>query len=514
MASSSDLYQSLIQEAAAKERVDPAILMKMLRQESAGDPKAKSKKGALGLMQLMSGTAKELGVTDPTDPRQAIYGGARYLRKMLDMFDNDYRLALAAYNAGPGAVQKYGGIPPYPETQDYVTKIHGGGGVSPMAGQMSPVMGGQKKGYSYENGQIVAPDSSYLSDMMATMSPEQIDAFSKQYQQGMYDLVPDATAYKSETENTINRINQLVGEYNQPEKLGFIEGKALPAAAGLAFLLDFFSKDEDRSASASGKAMEFAEGIQSKRDKKKLEKRQKLLDALGIESQTSGLRAGGYNAMASAKGAQNQTLMNAKNAAVSAQSTKANMLSRYLGDTLAGAQAQQQGDLSQQGLDMQKELYGLTGDNAAPTPDEIDASVRKAYREIRKEIREDNKPRIEAAQSAAELQKIYDEIDALAEMRLIKESDMDPKLVRQTLSRMYAEREGERLDAAFYGGPSTNNPSRPSRSGLIRREQAEPMYGPQPDWAEVLTGLQDRARQNKAAAFSGPFVKAGSLGKF
>ncbi len=112
-----------IQEAAATYGVDPALLKAVIQQESGGDPDCVSSAGAVGVMQLMPETAKSLGVTDPSDPRQSILGGARYLRSMMDRFGGDESLALAAYNAGPNAVTKYGGVPPYRETQQYVRNI-------------------------------------------------------------------------------------------------------------------------------------------------------------------------------------------------------------------------------------------------------------------------------------------------------------------------------------------------------------------------------------------------------
>lgn len=112
-----------INAAAARHKLDPALLAGLIRQESNFNPNAVSPVGARGLTQLMPGTAAGLGVGDPTDPTQAIEGGARYLRQQLDRFGNDPARALAAYNAGPGAVLRHGGVPPYAETQGYVRKV-------------------------------------------------------------------------------------------------------------------------------------------------------------------------------------------------------------------------------------------------------------------------------------------------------------------------------------------------------------------------------------------------------
>ena len=116
-------FESEINAAATSNGVDPALLKGLVQQESGFDPNARSGAGAVGLTQLMPGTAAALGVTDPTNPAQSLQAGARYLREQLDRFGGDERLALAAYNAGPGAVAKYGGVPPYAETQGYVNKV-------------------------------------------------------------------------------------------------------------------------------------------------------------------------------------------------------------------------------------------------------------------------------------------------------------------------------------------------------------------------------------------------------
>ena len=116
-------FAAQIDAAAARNGIDPALLRGLIRQESNFDPNARSGAGAVGLTQLMPGTAAALGVTNPADPAQAIEGGARYLRQQLDRFGGDAGKALAAYNAGPGAVERYGGVPPYSETRQYVQRV-------------------------------------------------------------------------------------------------------------------------------------------------------------------------------------------------------------------------------------------------------------------------------------------------------------------------------------------------------------------------------------------------------
>ena len=120
---SSTAFGAEIDAAAASNGIDPALLKGLVSQESGFDPNARSGAGALGLTQLMPGTASALGVTNPLDPAQSLQGGAKYLRQQLDRFGGDERLALAAYNAGPGAVARYGGVPPYSETQNYVNSV-------------------------------------------------------------------------------------------------------------------------------------------------------------------------------------------------------------------------------------------------------------------------------------------------------------------------------------------------------------------------------------------------------
>jgi soluble lytic murein transglycosylase-like protein len=123
--SGSSQYDPLIEEAARRYGLEPAVLHGLIQQESGFDPNATSSAGAEGLTQLMPGTAASLGVSDPMNPAQSIEGGARYLSQLMTQFGGNVSDALAAYNAGPGAVQRYGGVPPYAETESYVSKVLG-----------------------------------------------------------------------------------------------------------------------------------------------------------------------------------------------------------------------------------------------------------------------------------------------------------------------------------------------------------------------------------------------------
>jgi len=116
-------WDFLVSDAAERYDVDKNLVFAIIARESAGNPYAISRAGAKGLMQLMDSTAKEMGVTHSFNPRENIDGGVKYFRKMLDQFDGDIKLALASYNAGPAAVKKYNGIPPYTETQNYVDSV-------------------------------------------------------------------------------------------------------------------------------------------------------------------------------------------------------------------------------------------------------------------------------------------------------------------------------------------------------------------------------------------------------
>lgn len=139
--------ESIFEKAAQTYGVDVELLKAMAKAESGFDPNATSKSGAMGIMQLMPGTAKGLGVTDAYDPEQNIMGGAKYIASLLEKYDGNVSYALAAYNAGSGNVDKYDGIPPFEETQNYVTKILGylqNGGVE-IPDQWTSVTGGSGK---------------------------------------------------------------------------------------------------------------------------------------------------------------------------------------------------------------------------------------------------------------------------------------------------------------------------------------------------------------------------------
>ena len=130
----------LVEQTANRYRVDPGLVHAIIRVESGYDPKAVSSKGAMGLMQLVPATAQRYGVVNPFDPKQNLEGGVNYLKYLLDLFRGDLNLSLAAYNAGEHSVQRSGGIPAFPETQDYVRKVTNiyQSGNAPTPGKTTP----------------------------------------------------------------------------------------------------------------------------------------------------------------------------------------------------------------------------------------------------------------------------------------------------------------------------------------------------------------------------------------
>ena len=129
----------LISTHSASQKLDPRLVQAVIQVESGYNPRALSNKGAMGLMQLMPGTASLLAVGDAYDPAENVRGGTSYLRRLLDLFRDNTVLALAAYNAGPKAVEKYGGVPPYRETEDYVRHV-----LQLYRGEDAPLPSGQE----------------------------------------------------------------------------------------------------------------------------------------------------------------------------------------------------------------------------------------------------------------------------------------------------------------------------------------------------------------------------------
>lgn len=121
--SSKPEFSDMIRRHSTSYRLEEALVKAVIKAESDYNPRAVSRKGAIGMMQLLPSTARDMSVRDPLNPEENIRGGSRYLRLMLDQFDNNIELALAAYNAGPNAVKKHGGIPPYEETRTYVKRV-------------------------------------------------------------------------------------------------------------------------------------------------------------------------------------------------------------------------------------------------------------------------------------------------------------------------------------------------------------------------------------------------------
>jgi hypothetical protein len=222
-------YHPIVAQAASDAGLDPALVDRLVQAESAYNPLAVSKKGALGLMQLMPATAVEFGAKDPFDPEQNVRAGVKKLKGLLDRYSGDERLALAAYNAGEGAVDQHGGVPPYPETQAYVNKIAGPIDYDALARKVEAPSGGsvdydalarnagevQPKGQViYSNAPKVGPSLSDVVDVaigafkqpgrLVQMIPGVAAATDK-----LYGLPSGASAQSMEPTNTAQRVGGI-----------------------------------------------------------------------------------------------------------------------------------------------------------------------------------------------------------------------------------------------------------------------------------------------------------------
>ncbi len=187
----SEDMDAIFEDAASCFGLSSRLLKAVAKAESNFNPKAVSKAGAMGVMQLMPATARSLGVSDPYDARQNIMGGAKYLKENLDRF-GDVRLALAAYNAGPNSVKKYGGVPPYSETQNYVKKIMGYLGGDTLYANRSVTTGGRSGSSLSSAAQIYAMSSmsgaSRIGGLGSGSSSGNSSSFGLGGMSGMYGL--------------------------------------------------------------------------------------------------------------------------------------------------------------------------------------------------------------------------------------------------------------------------------------------------------------------------------------
>lgn len=244
-------YGTDINEASNTYGIAPELLASLIYQESRGNPKAVSPVGAMGLTQMMPDTARYLGVKDPFNPKEAIHGGAKYLREQYDKFGN-VESALAAYNAGPGNVQKYGGIPPFKETQKYVPSILGRVQNRSIGTNTAP-----KSFSSYDDA------SSALDQIMgggASNTPQQASAQPPSYKSS-FNSYDDASSV----------LDQLVGPMEQPQGVTAPEAPAVSAS----------SEGSGAYKGNLNKALSFAEGAYRGTGGAV---RDKLLGALGLQN--------------------------------------------------------------------------------------------------------------------------------------------------------------------------------------------------------------------------------------
>jgi hypothetical protein len=188
--------RDLAYKIAQEEGINPDLFLRQIQAESAFDPQAKSSAGAMGLAQLMPATAKELGVSNPYDPEQSLRGGAKYMKQLLGRYNNDQTLALAAYNAGMGNVDKAGGVPNFKETQNYIAKILGG---NSMIGAQAPQqMAQQEKPRGLLGGMIDRDfaDQLYMAALAGSPNAQRFEPLIQSVQAGRQARREDAKEQK------------------------------------------------------------------------------------------------------------------------------------------------------------------------------------------------------------------------------------------------------------------------------------------------------------------------------
>ena len=270
-------YRTIATQIAQQEGVPVDLFLRMIGQESAWQPGAVSPKGASGLAQLMPGTARELGV-DPSDPVQNMTGGARYLRQQLDAFGRP-DLALAAYNAGPGAVRKHGGIPPFKETQNYVRKILGSNDGQAVADATMAALGKQPQGQASTQGAAPMMQQEekprgllgslgiqkmeegaegetgqrfYNRDTFKDTAAVLAQGFGRMGVMGMEEIADDIAKQRTEAKAQ-NKTIEMLGKMGTPQANSAIEYIKAGGAATDALKIAFAKPDEVTPSSAIGK---------------------------------------------------------------------------------------------------------------------------------------------------------------------------------------------------------------------------------------------------------------------
>lgn len=212
--SQTESMDDIFEEASSRYGVSVNLLKAVAKAESNFNPKAVSKAGAIGVMQLMPATARSLGVSDPYDARQNIMGGAKYLKENLERFGGNVNLALAAYNAGPNSVQKYGGIPPYKETQNYVKIVNSYLDGSPLSSGRTVQTGGMGSlwGFGYGNSGLSGLTSDQLLSLYGVSGGSVGSLLDNSYvSSGSLNNSYGLSGLGSDYGTSINRLSMFLG---------------------------------------------------------------------------------------------------------------------------------------------------------------------------------------------------------------------------------------------------------------------------------------------------------------